>query len=477
MDMCKVSSKTQCLRAGLALWLVLFGLGSLPPQAASQTEAPAAHTQTQLKTAAEADLLLLLNEAAFNKAAQNLVGLEFTLANGAILRINAIQAQLKDTAADIRLDVQAQSAPNAKAFNLQLTGVVTDAEVRDDALQVPFRLTEISLANGILTPLLRLWFGEWLAPERWNAALPPLTLPRELAEQIEIPAAQFEVKGALPMKVTTTAYQLPLKFSLAALCLLEGRLAVALHLQDTPPNQTEKAETTSPQEQLRTPRELRARLSKSLISQLLARLADARTDDIQLELQPARIRQEETGGPLAITNYTDLESGTARGDVRQILLERLDGNGIETRLQVQGVFDTKLRGREYGIPYRLAPRGIFSINDRPMPLQVTSASERIFLQATPGTALPLDLRFQFGLAGRELGFNRQVNLPAERLLKQLELPSFYLRKLPLPRKLAADKSGKLTIAEQRELNLQLSGVQIRAQSDAVEFTGDLTLNH
>ena len=458
------------------MWLALTIVGSVPPKAAPQTEPEAARTQAHLKTAAEADLLLLLNEVAVNKAAQNLVGLEFTLANGAVLRVNAIQAQLKDAAANIRLDVQAQSAPNAKAFNLQLIGVITDAEMHDDALRLPFRLTEISLANGLLTPLLRLWFGEWLAPERWNAALPPLTLPRELAEQIEIPAAQFEVKGALPMKVTTTAYQLPLKFSLAALCLLEGRLAVALRLQDMPANPGPATEANNLREQLSTPRELRARLSKSLISQLLARLAGARTDDIQLELQPARIRQEETGGPLAITNYTDLESGTARGDVRQILLERLDGNGIETRLQVQGVFDTKLRGREYGIPYRLAPRGIFSINDRSVPLQVTSASERVFLQATPGTALPLDLRFQFGLAGRELGFNRQVNLPAERLLKQLELPSFYLRKLPLPRKLAAEKSGKLTVTEQHELNLQLSGVQIRAHSDAVEFTGDLTVN-
>ena len=60
-----------------------------------------------------------------------------------------------------------------------------------------------------------------------EAALPPLLLPRELMEQVEIPAAQFEVKDTLPMKVTTAAYQLPLKFSLTALCLLEGRLAVA----------------------------------------------------------------------------------------------------------------------------------------------------------------------------------------------------------------------------------------------------------
>jgi hypothetical protein len=281
------------------------------------------------------------------------------------------------------------------------------------------------------------------------------------------------------MEVTTTAYQVPLKFAPTALCILAGRLAVALRLQDAPPTQPElsAAKAGDPSGQLDTPRELRVRITKSFISQLLARLAAARTDDLQLDLQPARLRQEETGGPLAITNYTDLESGIARGDVRQILLDRINSAGLETRVQVQGVFDTKLRGREYGIPYRLSPHGTFSINDRPMPLQVTGASERIFLQAAPGTALPLDLRFQFGLAGREIGVDRQVNLPAERLLNQLELPSFYLRKLPLPRKLAAEQAGKLTVTEQREVNLQLSGLQIRTQDDAVEFTGDLRLNN
>jgi hypothetical protein len=459
----------------LLSWAVSTGVW---PKAASQSGAELGHTQAQLKAAAEADLLLLLNEAAINQAAQSLVGLEVTLANGAVLHLKAINMQLKAAAAEVMLEVQAQASPTSKVFNLQLTGVLGNAEPKDGALQLPFRLTEISLANGLLTPLLRLWFGEWLAPERWNAALPALTLPRELTEQIEIPATQFEVKGALPMIVTTTAYQLPLKFSFAAFCILDGRAAIALRLLE---NEFAReplaigADLAQLSEQLSTPRALRARITKPVIGQLLARLAAARTDDLQLQLQPARVRQEQPGGLLAVTNYTDLESGTAQADVRQIIIDRIDGDGLETRLQAQGVFDTKLRGREYGIPYRLSPRGTFSINDRRVPLRVAGATERIFLQAAPGTTLPLDLRFQFGLAGRAVGFDRQVSLPAERVFHHLELPSFDLRKLPLPRKLTAEKTGKLNVTEQRELNLQLSGLQVRAQTDAIEFTSELAV--
>src|SRR5205085_11567425 len=143
--------------------------------------------------------------------------------------------------------------------------------------------------------------------------------------------------------------------------------------------------------------------------------------------------------------YTDIESGEAQGDLRQIAVERIDGERIETRLQAQGVFDTRLRGREYGIPYRLAPRGTFAINDRRVQLRVLSEDGRAFLQAEPGTQLPLELEFKFGLAGREISFNRQVNLPADRLLSHLELPAFYLRKLSLPRKLVAEKGGQLSV--------------------------------
>lgn len=469
----------------LAFWLALTAVGNAPPNAARQIQAEELRAHAQLKAATEADLVLLLNSSAINQAAQSLVGLEFTLANGARLRVNAIETQLKAAAAEVKLVVQAQSSATAKAFNLQLTGVLNNAELKDGALQLPFQLTDVSLGNGILTPLLRLWFGEWLAPERWNAALPVLTLPAELTEQIEIPATQFEVKGTLPMTVKMTAYQLPIKFAFAAVCLLEGRAVVALRLLEAAPAASQPVNDPAPEalpgeiarlsDQLNTPRAMRARLAQAVISQLLARLAAARTDDIQLQLQPARVRQEEVSGLLAVTNYTDLESGTVQADVRQIVIDRIDSGGIETRLQAQGVFDTRLRGREYGIPYRLSPRGTFVINDRRVPLQVTGETERVFLQAVPGTFLPLDLRFQFGLAGRAIGFNRQINLPAERVLNHLELPSFFLRKLPLPRKLVVEKGGKLVVTEQRELNLQLSGLQIRPQNNAVEFSGDLVI--
>lgn len=463
-------------------WLAFLLLGLAVAVIAQQNDAPpAVPTYAQLKAATEADLLLVLSEPAVNQAAQSLAGMEFTLANGALLRVKTIAARLTAAGAEVKLDILAfASATSAKALNLRLTGWLNNAEMQDGALRLPFRLNEVTLENGLLTPLLRLWFGEWLSPERWNAALPALTLPREVAESLDIPAAQFDVNGSLPMTVTTKPYQLPLPFTLSALCILEGRAVLGLRLTEgaaTSANPSAAAalpgELVRLSEQLSLSRSLRARLSRRLLGQMLMRLADARADDIQMQMRPGRVRQETVTGLLNVTNYTDLESGKAQADVQQFVLDRLDADGITARLRVQGVFDTKLRGREYGIPYRLAPRGTFAIIDRLVPLRVSNIDGRAFLQATPETQLPLDLRFQFGLAGREIGFNRQTSLPAERLLNHLELPAFYLRKLPLPYKLAVNQGGKLEVVERQERWLELSGLQISAQNDALELNGDV----
>jgi hypothetical protein len=467
-------------------WLIALCLSLAAAVIAQQNNAPAGNVITpqkyaQLKAATEADLLLVFSESAVNQAAQSLAGMEFTLANGVLLRVRTITTRLTAAGAEVKLDVLAfGSATTARALNLRLTGWLNNAEMQDGALRLPFRLSEVTLENGVLTPLLRLWFGEWLSPERWNAALPALTLPHEVAENLDIPAAQFEVGGTLPMTVTTQPYQLLLPFTMSALCILDGRAAVGLRLAESstpavqPPDATAlPGELTRLSEQLSVSRALRAHLSKRLLDQILNRLATARPDDIQMQLRPGRVRQEVVTGLLNVTNYTDLESGSAKADVQQFVLDQINSDGLSARLRLQGVFDTKLRGREYGIPYRIAPRGTFSVNDRVIPLRVTSADGRAFLQATPGTQLPLDLRFQFGLAGREIGFNRQTNLPAERLLNHLELPSFYLRKLPLPYKLAVNPGGKLEVIERQERWLELSGLQINAQNDALELNGEV----
>ncbi|MBI1766040.1 MAG: hypothetical protein HYR56_31940 [Acidobacteria bacterium] len=471
------------------IWLAALLLSLAVAVIAQQTDAPRPaaglpQTYAQLKTATESDLLLVLSEPTVNQAAQSLTGMEFTLANGALLRIKTITARLTAAGAEVKLEVLAfSSATSAKALNLRLTGIMNNAEPQDGALRLPFRLTEVALDNGVLTPLLRLWFGEWLSPERWNAALPALTVPREVAETLDIPAAQFEVGGSLPMTVTTKPYQLPLPFTLSALCILEGRAVVGLRLAEltneealsvnSPAAAALPVELARLSEQLGVSRSLRARLSRRLLSQMLLRLAAARTDDIQMLLRPGRVREEAVDGLVKVTNYTDLESGNAQADVQQFVLDRIDAGGLTARLRLQGVFDTRLRGREYGIPYRIAPHGTFAINDRPVPLRVTSTDGRAFLQATPGTQLLLDLRFQLGLVGREIGFNRQANLPAERLLNHLELPAFYLRKLPLPYKLAVNQQGKLDVVERQERWLELTGLQISAQSEALEINGDV----
>lgn len=475
----QVLGKAQMFRWVSGLILLSCVLAARAPLAVSSQSQAAVLDEAQSQAAANADLLLIFHENALNQAAQQLIGLEFTLANGAVLQVTALRARLLATGVELKLDVQAQAAPAAKTIKLQLTGWLASATTTlasDGALQLPFKLTDIALANGALAPLLKAWLGDWLTPERWNAALPPLRLPKELTQTLQIPAAQFEVKGQLPMQVTTAAYQLPLKFTPTALFFLEGRAVVALRLEAaTVGTSVTLAATSAIQTDLSATRDLRARLSRNLLTEMLARLAAAREDDIQLQLQPARVRQEQPGGLLNVTNYTDVESGTARADVRQLVVERIDAAGIATRLQAQGVFDTKVRGREYGIPYSLSPRGLFAISDRPVPLRVASDEARVFLQAVPGTLLPLDLRFQFGLAGREIGFNRQVQLPAERLFSQMDIPTFYLHKLPLPRKLSVNQQGQLSVNEQRELNFQLGGLQLRPQNDAVEFSSNLAV--
>lgn len=474
--------KKTLYKIGLAILLLSLAVAVIAQQTeATRPPAELPKTYAQLKAAAEADLLLVFSEPAVNQVAQSLAGLEFTLANGALLRVRTIATRLTATGAEVKLDVLAfGSASTTRALNLRLTGWLNNAEVQDGALRLPFRLTEVTLENGVLTPLLRLWFGDWLSPERWNTALPALTLPHEVAENLNIPGVQFEVGGSLPMLVTTNSYQLPLPFTVSALCVLEGRAIVGLRLGEGAAMPLPPADAIAPpgemarlSERLNLSRGLRARLNKQLLEQLLARLANARSDDIQIQMRPGRVRQEVVTGMLSITNYTDLESGSAQADVQQFVLEQINSNGLSARLRLQGVFDTKLRGREYGIPYRISPRGTFAINDRPVPLRVASNAGRAFLQAAPGTQLPLDLRFQFGLAGREIGFNRQTSLPAERLLNHLELPAFYLRKLPLPYKLAVKQGGQVEVTERQERWLELSGLQINAQNDALELNGDV----
>ena len=109
--------------------------------------------------------------------------------------------------------VVAFSVPRRFLVNLTLKGFIKDAQRSNDKLILPVTLTNVELANGLLTPLLKLLFGEWLSPARWSAAIPALELPASFAQTVDIPATTVDVAGEVPMTVTTQAMQLPLNFA------------------------------------------------------------------------------------------------------------------------------------------------------------------------------------------------------------------------------------------------------------------------
>ena len=190
-----------------------------------------------------------------------------------------------------------------------------------------------------------------------------------------------------------------------------------------------------------------------------------------MKLKPARIRQEEIDTLVKVTNYTDVESGEGQADLKQIIVETLRDGLLGARLLALGNFTAKVRGREYGIPYRLSPRGQFGIQDRSLSLRLMSEGGHVWLQGLPGANVPVNLRMNFPIAaGREIGFDRQLNLAAERFVNRWELPALWAREFALPRKLAVQSDKSLQIIESQPLTLALSQLQATMRDDAVVLT-------
>ena len=183
-----------------------------------------------------------------------------------------------------------------------------------------------------------------------------------------------------------------------------------------------------------------------------------------------RIRQEQIDTLVKVTNYTDVESGTGQADLKQIIVEQLRDGLLGARLLAQGSFNAKVNGREYGIPYRLSPRGQFGIQDRGLSLRLMSEAGRVWLQGLPGTQLPVDIRMNFPVVGREIGFDRQLNLPAERVVNRWELPAFWAREFALPRKLVVLADKSLQITESQPLTLALTQLQATTHDETVRLT-------
>jgi hypothetical protein len=438
----------------------------------------------------DSDVVVMLNERAISEAAQQLVGLEFVLSNGGVLKLTSVETELKPAAAIVKVEVQAKSSTTV---NLQLIGRINSGEFEKDSLRLPLRVTEVNLMAGRLSSLfLKTLFGEWLKPETWSDELPAIEIPAEFSETMRIPAGRFDVAGEMPMEVSTPDYQAPLKFAVTSLFALDKRIVIALRMnQDAPAanliqtsfasaNDNDagalESEIERLSEGLAASSDLRVRVSRRVINSLLAQMAAAQSADFNIRLKRGRIRSEEVNLVVDFTNYTDVEGGEGRADITQLSIERIADGKIEVRLSGQGELDARMSGREFGIPYTISPHVTFSIKDQILPLEFFSEEKKGFLRAAPGSTLPISVRFSLKVAGQDFSFSRQSVAQADKWLNRIELPSLFDREISLPRKMEIDAGGNPHVTEMRNLGYTLSNARIGAKDDAIEIVADIKFN-
>jgi len=441
----------------------------------------------------DSDVLVILSDRAISEAAKRLVGLEFLLSKGGMLKLTSVESDLKTAAAVLKIGIQAKSSVN---MNLQLTARINSGEFERGALRLPLRVTDVKLMNGGISSLiLRTLFDEWLDPKTWDKKLPEIEIPMEIAETLRVPAGRFDVAGDLPMEISTPEYQAPLKFAVTSLLALDKRAVVSLRL-----NQDSQAkpipvsyvgdiadanavdpmaledEIARMSEGLKSTGDFRAVLSRRLINALLASMTAAHKADFDIRLKRGRIRSEEVKVIVNVTNYTDVEGGEGRADMTQLDIESIADGKVTVRLSGQGEVDARLRGREYGVPYAISPHMSFSIKDQPLPLEFVGEGKKIFLRAAPGSTLPIDAQFNLKVAGHDVRFDRRSVAQADKWLNRVELPSFFDREISLPRKIKLDAGGHPHVTEIRNLGYTLSNMRVGAKDDAIEITADVKLD-
>ncbi|MCI0660606.1 MAG: hypothetical protein L0220_05980 [Acidobacteria bacterium] len=437
------------------------------------------------------DVTVILNEETVIEVARQIVGLEIVMANGGLLRVTSLDGQLKPAAAIVKIGVQAKTSI---AVNLLLTGSLGAAEIKENALQIPFRITDISLTyNPASSLFLKKILGDWVSPDKWNEELPPLEIPLEIAGAMEIPAGKINVDSSPPMEISTPLYRSPLNLAIRSFFVLEKRLVLGLHLVDRsggtansdPPKETSmsglnnqdqaslEAEAARLSERLISRDDIRLTIHRRVISKLLEQIAAAYSVDFNIQLKPGRIRSVEVDAGLKIQNYTDVESGEGQADLNYLNIDGIADGNINLRVSGQGEIHSRLRGREFGVPYRLSPNTVFTIKDRIVPLQFVAEGERFMMRAMPGSTLPISLRFSMKVAGRDLGVTREITVGMEKWLNGIGMPSFLGREFSLPRRLELDAGGNLSVVKKERLLLTLSKMRVIANEDAVEMTADV----
>jgi hypothetical protein len=433
------------------------------------------------------DVVAVISQRALNDTAARMAGLEITLSNGVTMKLNAVALELKPAVAHVKLGVEVNLSSKFRSAKFRLSGTLGSGEMRGVNLRLPFQLTEVAFGSedSASLSLLKILLRDWLAPEKWNAVLPPLEIPLQLNPTIDIPSATFESNGELPMTIATPAYQLKLDFTLAALALLDGRAVVALNLQPKPAPTISTANTNEDDATLANEirhltnhlalnHDLRVRMRKSAINELLANIAAARATDLTVKLKQGRIRAEEVDALIGrILNYTDIESGDGKADVARLTVEDISETRVFVRLAGQGELQTKVKGREYGIPYNLSPRGRFVINNELLPLEILSRDDRIVVRAVAGATVPVRVNMTIDVLGRPLGLTRTITLRADEWLKDFGLPALLTQDVPLPRQLALDKKNELTITRRAPSRYTIANLRVETKDEALEVLADI----
>jgi len=438
----------------------------------------------------EADVVVMMSERAFIEGLRQFVGLEIVLSNGSTVRITSFDGELQTGAAAIKVGLQSKSKVTV---NLQLAGRIGTGERGERFFKIPYQVTNVTLMNGKLSGMfLKTLFGEWLSPGKWNEELPTFELPIEYGDFIHMPAGRMDIAGSVPVELKTPEYRPAFRFALTSFLVLNRRALLGLKMieqsgmPDRPsiiptsyagsvdPGLIESEIETMAQGLMNTG-DLHVRMSRRLVNRMLEQIVTAKDVDFDIRLKPGRLRADEIDTLVKVTNYTDIEGGEGRADIRQLSLEKIDNGRLNFRISGQGEIDARLRGKEFGVPYSLSPRTTFNIKDAQVPMQFVSEGDHVVLQAVPGATLPVDLRFSLMIAGRDLGINRSLTIEADQWLKRIELPSFFGRRISLPRKIEIDAGGNLYVTESTRLDYNLSKVRIDAREGALDFVADVSV--
>ena len=436
----------------------------------------------------DADVVAVVSERALNDTAARMAGLEIKLSNGAVMKITAVALELKPAVALVKLGVQVDPSSKFKAASFRLWGRLGSGEIRGANLRLPFQLTDVAFGTEDSKNLsvMKLLLRDWLSPEKWNSVLPPLEIPIQLNPTIDLPAATFEANGEMPMTLETPAYQVKVDFTLAALAILEGRAVIALNVQPktSPPippknngSEDEAAlvnEIAQLTQHLTLDQDVRIRVRKNAINTLLANLAAARDIDLMVKLKQGRLRAEEIDALIGkIFNYTDVESGDGKADIARLSIEDISETRVFIRLAGQGELQARVKGREYGIPYNLSPRGRFSINNELVPLQIVSRNDRIVVRAATGAVVPVNVNMTIDVVGHPIRFTRTVQLQADQWLKDFELPAIITQEVQLPRKIVIGKNSELNITNSETSRYTIANLRVVTKDDALEFLADV----